>query len=322
MSTAAGRRDVAAWSGVIVAAAALTVVLWVCVSSWDALLHANPTYPVLLAVTIVVAALALWLNLRHRDRRRGWRLAGRFVLVILGAGWLAIIGWLRPYPALEPALAAMHSTAGVRVTETPTQIELLPNDTRDTVGVFFQPGALVDARAYAAVLRPLAAQGHPVIIAKQPLGIAFLALGAFDTARKSQPEVSGWVVAGHSLGGTVAAIQAQNAQHDRTSPACGLLFYASYPASDLSSSLTLPVESVSGTRDGLATPQKIQASRKDLPADTHFTVIAGASHAQFGSYGAQPGDNTPSISNERARQLIAAASGHFVNGLSDATRER
>lgn len=310
-------RDAAAWSGAVVAVAGLVVVAWVCVSSWPALVHAHPAYPVLLAASVVVCVLALWLNLRRTARRHGWRVVARFVLVILGVGWLGLIGWLRPYPAVGPALAAMRSDSRVHVAETLTQITMTPVGAQGQSGVFFQPGALVDARAYSAVLRPLAEEGHTVVIAKQPLGIAFLALNAFDTARTTHPQVVVWVVGGHSLGGTVAAIQAQNAQHESRSPSVGLLLYASYPATDMSRSLRIPVESISGTRDGLATPQKIQASRTDLPAATRFTIIIGACHAQFGSYGPQPGDNTPTISNEQARKAIATASQHFLDRVSE-----
>jgi dienelactone hydrolase len=123
-------------------------------------------------------------------------------------------------------------------------------------------------------------------------------------------------VGGHSLGGTVAAIQAHAADADRSAPAVGLLLYASYPAGAVRGSLTAAVESVSGSNDGLATPAKIEASRVDLPADTTFTVIEGGTHAQFGSYGAQPGDGIPTISDERARTLITEASLRFVDSLS------
>jgi len=127
--------------------------------------------------------------------------------------------------------------------------------------------------------------------------------------------VQRWVVGGHSLGGTVAAIQADAADADRSAPAVGLLLYASYPARDVRGSLTAAVESVSGSNDGLATPAKIEASRVDLPADTTFTVIEGGTHAQFGSYGAQPGDGIPTISDEQARTLITEASLRFVDSL-------
>ena len=225
--------------------------------------------------------------------------------------------FFRPFAAVQPALAAMRPDGAVTVTETATSIVLAPatDGAGGGTGVFFQPGARVDARAYAAVLRPLAAAGHPVVIAKQPLGIAFLALPAFDAARSGHPEVTRWVVGGHSLGGTVAALQADDTDTDGTAPAVGLLLYASYPAGDVSGTLTAAVESVSGSRDGLATPAKIQASRADLPSGATFTVVDGGTHAQFGAYGIQPGDGTATISDDEARRLISAASVRFVGSL-------
>ncbi len=296
------------------------MVIWVCLTAWGGVVHGHPAYAVLLGLTVVVGGLAVWLNLRRRTRRRGaWRLVGRITLLVLGVAGVALIAWLRPHTAVEPALAAMISDSDVVVTETATSIVIAPAGDGETTGVFFQPGALVDARAYAAVLRPLADDGRTVVIAKQPLGIAFLALGAFDAAREAHPGVTGWVLGGHSLGGTVAAMQADGADDDATSPAVGLLFFASYPAGDISSSLTIPVESISGTRDGLATPAKVDASRPNLPLDSVFTIIDGACHAQFGDYGPQAGDNTPTISNDDARGQISDAAVAFVDSLASRT---
>ncbi len=306
------------WQWVVRAGAALALVAvaFVCLTAWAPVVHGNPAYPLLLALTVLGALAALWRARRPRARPGTWRLVGRGLLLVLAVGWVAAMVWLRPFAAVQPALAAMRSDASVEVVESATRIVLTPAaGTASEVGVFFQPGARVDARAYAAVLRPLAEAGHVVVIAKQPLGIAFLALPAFDAARSAQPEVQRWVVGGHSLGGTVAAIQADAADADRSAPAVGLLLYASYPAGDVRGSLTTAVESVSGTRDGLATPAKIAASRADLPADSTFTVIDGASHAQFGAYGAQPGDGIPTISDEQARTLISEASLRFVDSL-------
>ncbi len=300
------------WLNVAVASAGIAVVLWACATDATNLIHMHPAYPVLLIITGVLCIVALWRNLLPRSRRRGWRRAARVVMLVLGFAGIAAIAWLRPYPAVEPALTAMRSDATVHVIETATSITLSPRGRASAVGVFFQPGALVDARAYAAVLRPLAQAGDTVVIAKQPLNIAFLALGAFDDARYSYPEIGRWVVAGHSLGGTVAAIEAEQGQNQGSHPVVGLMFYASYPASSMRTSLIIPVESISGTRDGLATPAKIAASRADLPLDARFTVIVGASHAQFGSYGPQPGDGTPTIDDDMAREQITAASMRFV----------
>ncbi|WP_417561704.1 alpha/beta hydrolase [Microbacterium sp.] len=320
-SSPAERRDILAWASVVVAAAAIAVVVWVVVTLGVTLVHLHPAYPVVLGVALVLAALALWRNFVPRVRKRGWPAAARAVTMVLAAAGVATIAWLKPFAAVQPALAAMRSDAYVRVTETATQITMAPwaataPAAQSEVGVFFQPGALVDARAYAAVLRPLAWAGHTVVIAKQPLNIAFLATGAFDVAREAHPAVTSWVLGGHSLGGTVAAMQADSGQNTSRGPAVGLLLYASYPAGNLRSSLHILVESISGSRDGLATPAKISMSRSDLPVDTRFTVIRGASHAQFGSYGPQPGDREPTITDEDARTQIAAASLSFVAGMS------
>jgi hypothetical protein len=298
--------------------AGLLVVAWVCLTEWGGVVHGHPAYAVLLAATALASILTAILGLRgRRASRGGWRTVGVVVVLVLGIGWLGLIGWLRPYTAVEPALAAMVSDDKVTVTETLTQIVMTPTSGDSGTGVFFQPGALVDPRAYAAHLRPLAEAGHTVVIPKQPLGIAFLALNAFDDARARYPEIGGWVLGGHSLGGTVAAMEADAADSEAKAQAVGLMFYASYPANDISGSLSIPVLSISGSRDGLATPDKIAASRELLPSGAHFVQIAGGSHAQFGSYGPQAGDNTPTVSAEDARRQISDASLEFVDGLTD-----
>lgn len=303
------------WLTLVVSVAALLVVVWVTLTAWGGIVHGHPAYAVLLGVTVALCVLAavLAIRARRREPRRGvWRLIGRIVVTALAVGWIALIAWLEPHTAVEPAISAMTSDASVTVVETPTDITFTPGAGGSGPAVFFQPGALVDARAYAAVLRPLAEAGHTVVITKQPLGIAFLALGALDGVAAQHPEIDTWVVGGHSLGGTVAAIEATA---DGAADVSGLLLFASYPASDISGA-DLAVASLSGTADGLSTPAKIEDSRANLPASTVFVVVDGASHAQFGSYGLQAGDGTSTISNEDARQQIADAAVSFVDSLS------
>lgn len=313
-------RDWIVWATVGVAALGAGVLVWACVTGWGGIVHGHPTYAAVLVITLLGCVTLALVALRRKERGRGrLRIIGRIVVLLTALVWVGAVAWLRPYPAAEPALSAMRSDVSVTVTESPTEIVMAPTAASDTSGVLFQPGALVDPRAYAAVLRPLAENGHTVVIAKQPLGIAFLATGALDAARLEHPEVVGWLVGGHSLGGTVAALQADGADSDTASPAVGLLLFASYPASDISSSLTVPATSISGTRDGLATPAEIKASRDTLPPDTLFTVIEGASHAQFGDYGKQPGDGVPEIAQGEARRLISDASVAFAASLTPAS---
>lgn len=293
---------------------ALLVVAWVLVTAWGAVVHGHPAYLVTLVLTAVLAVLLGLRSWRRPARTGRWRTVGRTGLVLLSLGGIAVLAWLKPFVAVEPALAAMASDAAVSVAEYPTQIVMTPTTAVAATSVFFQPGARVDARAYAAVLRPLAEAGHRVVISKQPFGIAFFNISAFASVQGAYPDAADWVVGGHSLGGTVACIDADAHDSDAASPVRGLLLYASYPASDMSSSLTASVLSISGSDDGLATPAKIDAAKPLLPPSTDYQVIEGAVHSYFGDYGPQPGDGTPTISHDDARTQISGLSVAFVNG--------
>ena len=306
------------WVVRAIAGVGMLVLGWVLVTALPAVVHGNPAYAILLVLTVLGAAWALWVHRRRRPGLTGWRRIGSVALMVGALGWIAAVAWLRPFSAQEPALAAMQSSGGVQVSESATRIVLEPADAASDTGVFFQPGAKVEARAYAAVLRPLAESGHRVVIVKQPLGIAFLSMGSFDAVRDAYPDTTSWVVGGHSLGGTVASIQADDRDDDTSGAARGLLLYASYPASDMSGSLTARVLSISGTNDGLATPEDIEASRANLPPDARFEPIEGAIHSYFGDYGPQPGDGQPTISHDQARTLISSASMQFVDEVASA----
>jgi pimeloyl-ACP methyl ester carboxylesterase len=221
---------------------------------------------------------------------------------------LAAAVWLRPHAADPVAVAAAAPSATVDVVDGPTRWELRPRGRPADVGVVFFPGALVDPRAYLALLRPLAERGHLVVVVKPPLGVALLS--SADAVLDAHPEVTRWTLGGHSLGG-VAAAEAAVAAGQR---AHGVFFWASYPAGDLSGA-PLAAASVSGDRDGLSAPADIAASRARLPPGTVFTVVPGAVHAFFGDCGPQPGDGTPGTSRTEAQRQIVEATTTFVAGL-------
>ncbi|GGF16231.1 alpha/beta hydrolase [Subtercola lobariae] len=302
------------WVVRVVAKVGVIVTVWAAIATGAMLVHGHPAYLVLLVLTFAVSvffAVRSWLK-RGVEHRRHEVLKG--ILIVLSVLVLGVVAWLVPSSATEPALSAMNSDQAVTVSETPTEIVLTPTGTISDTGVFFQPGAKVDARAYAAVLRPLAEAGHIVVIPKQPFGIAFLSTGSFAAARSEHAPVTQWVVAGHSLGGTVAALDAATYAGQTPEPVVGLMLYASYPAGD-ESGLNADVLSISASNDGLATPAKIDASKPSLPPDTQYAVIDGSVHAFFGDYGPQSGDGTPTISHDDARAQISAASVAFVNSF-------
>lgn len=283
--------------------------LWVLSTRLDAVRYGHPAYAVVLAVAVLIGVVVMARAFLRRSgpeggSRRGLRVVTSvvgFALTVVLAGGIV---WLRPYAPDARARAAMSGSGGVAVTQDATSITLTPpsaTTSAGATGLIFQPGAKVDARAYLPLLAPLAEAGHPVVIVKQPLNIAFLALGAPERIADGDAQGRRWMVAGHSLGG-VAAARAAASRHPRIR---GLALWASFP-DDATTVPAQPVVSIYGTRDALATPADIEASRHLLPADTRLVPITGGIHAYFGDYGPQSGDGDPTIARADAQAQITA----------------
>jgi hypothetical protein len=235
--------------------------------------------------------------------RRFLKIAGLGLLALLVLTALGLVIWSAAgtYPAGQTAAAALESSDTVTVSQD-DWIVFMPEDTE--TGLVFYPGGLVAPEAYAPVLRQLAEQGTLVVLTPMPLNLAIFNTGAADAVIEAYPEISSWVLAGHSLGGAAASIYA-NQHADKLD---GLALWDSYPpdSADLSGS-GLGVLSIYGTTDGVPNTDGFDNKRHLLPADAVFVPIEGASHAQFGDYGPQKGDVTPSISAAEQHDLVAAA---------------
>ncbi|MHB1134713.1 MAG: alpha/beta hydrolase [Chloroflexota bacterium] len=221
------------------------------------------------------------------------------LLLLLALGGFTLWAYSGPGPDAQ-ALAALGSDAQVTV-ENGKWLLFSPTGAPPTTGLIFYPGGRVDHRAYAPPLRAIAAQGYLVVNVPMPLRLAVLAPDAAAEVMAAYPGVRSWAVAGHSLGGSMAARFARG----HPAAARGLALWAAYPdtSDDLSRS-GLAVVSISGERDGLATPAKIAGTRALLPADSRFVAIPGGNHAQFGAYGPQDGDNAATLS-VAAQQALA-----------------
>ena len=221
------------------------------------------------------------------------------------AGVVAFVLWAEsPMRAESGPLEDAGSSTAFSYEETPEGVLLMPTDPSGT-GLVFISGARVEPAAYADKLSGLAAAGVTVVIVRPILNFAILEyrpLGDFEI-----PGVDAWYVGGHSLGGVKACQYAADPEND----VAGLILFGSYCASDISDT-DLPVLTIAAENDGLSTPEKIEDAAGLLPPDSKIVTLPGAVHAQFGDYGVQSGDGTPSATDAEVKQLLTSALLKFV----------
>ncbi|MBN1667915.1 MAG: alpha/beta hydrolase [Anaerolineales bacterium] len=237
------------------------------------------------------------------------------LLALLAVILLAISGFViwasNPYAAMPVALESLQSDEQVQINTEPWLI-FKPIGQDPEIGLIFYPGGLVEVAAYAPHLRQIAAQGYLVVATPMPLNLAVFGIQSARQVIAAFPEIRSWALAGHSLGGSMAAAYAdQNPDQIR-----GLALWASYPAesNDLSDQ-EIFVASIYGSRDGLATPEQVLAARPILPEDTDWVGIEGGNHAGFGWYGEQKNDRPATIERSVQQEQVVFATITILNRM-------
>lgn len=203
------------------------------------------------------------------------------------------------YHADKDALEALEGDGAVTVEQIrDDRIVFAP--ARPVAGMIFYPGGKVEYTAYAPLLHYMAEQGVLCVLVRMPFNLAVLDIDAADGIQEEFPEVEGWYIGGHSLGGSMAASYAAEHAEDYK----GLILLAAYAAEDIRQS-GLRVMSVYGDKDGVLDMEKYMGNLKNLPGDMEEHIIEGGCHAQFGSYGLQKGDGIPQISGKEQREMTA-----------------
>ncbi|CAM3201751.1 alpha/beta fold hydrolase [Lactiplantibacillus plajomi] len=219
-----------------------------------------------------------------------WLIGIGLTLVAALAIGLIVIKSKQYHPSNEATVAAQTSQ---QVGST-IKFEGNPNNPR----VVFYPGALVEPKSYSLWAKRVAAAGYSVYIVHFPLDLAVLNANA----AKSLTGTHGYVIGGHSLGGTMAARYA----HNHPQQLKGVFFLASYPEAKGSLKKTsVPVLSVTASRDGVLNRTNYRKAAQWLPKQTVFQVINGGNHASFGSYGHQRGDHAATISNYQQQRAVS-----------------
>ncbi|MEL6407285.1 MAG: alpha/beta fold hydrolase [Chloroflexota bacterium] len=233
---------------------------------------------------------------KEKPKRRLWLWIPTGIVAVLAIFISGFVVWAINPGVDLPAITQqnLQSTDTVTVTDS-AWISFMPTSAPPTTGFIFYPGARVPAQAYTPLAQQIASQGYLVVIVKPPINLSILNTTQAAPVIEHFSAVQRWVVGGHSMGGAVAAIYAEN----RPEEVEGVVLLAAYPPNDSLLDNDIEIASIYGTEDGIATLDEIDASRDDLPTDTLFVPIAGGNHAQFGYYGEQSGDNPATIAHDQ-----------------------
>jgi dienelactone hydrolase len=183
--------------------------------------------------------------------------------------------------------------------------------------VVLYPGGLVRPQAYEWLARALAAQGHVTVIPEFSFDLAVTGIARADELVARYGTGKRVVLAGHSLGGAMAAQYAADRVRAGSGVPAGLVLLAAYPASgaDLAES-GVHVLSVTAEHDGLVNAAALAEAWARLPSDTERVTIAGSVHAFFGRYGPQSGDGTPTVDRATAEAELVTVLAGFLARLA------
>ena len=198
------------------------------------------------------------------------------------------------YPASDEALAVLDE-AGV----TKTNFGYMIDGEGDKAALVFYPGAKVDAKAYLPLMKRLADSGIDCFLLEVPMRMSIFAPNAADEVI-SHYDYDVWITAGHSMGGVTAAGYA--AEHENIG---GVVLLASYPTEMIPDDTALL--SVYGTNDKVLERDTYEDSKRFFSENYTEIVIEGGNHAQFGDYGAQPGDGGAEITSQQQQEQTAKA---------------
>ncbi len=230
-------------------------------------------------------------------------------IILIGAAYFAYYV-SDYYHADTRALAALNSTESYTVLNTADSVTFTPTANLSTTGIIFYPGAKVQPESYSVIASQLAENGYTTIIVKMPFNLAFFGVNRADDVIKNHPEISSWVIGGHSLGGVFASDYAVNHQ-DKIK---GVVYLASYPSTNASNA-TFKALSIRGSLDNLTKAEDISSNLDKFPTNTTFITIPGGNHFNFGDYGIQSGDNNSTITREQQQNQTVNAILEFIKTI-------
>lgn len=235
------------------------------------------------------------------------------VIAVLAVAWFSYIG---NYYHATDRNAALSSTHQVQVSK--TDFGYAFDGPGEDTALIFYPGAKVEDLAYAKLLKKIAAGGTDCYLVHMPCNLAIFGVNKADQVRKGY-QADHWYLAGHSLGGAMAASYAAGKNH--ADQLDGLIFLAAYSTKDLKET-DLKILSIYGSRDHVVNREKIRSGRKLMPEGYEEYIIKGGNHAGFGDYGKQKGDGKATISGEEQKRIAAEKILQMVKSEGGVASER
>ena len=200
------------------------------------------------------------------------------VVLLVGAG--VFVWYVNDTEKPTPVAQAAYETATLQS----DTIAAFKADS--TVGVIFYPGGKVEAPAYARLMKDLQTNGINAFLVTMPFNLAVFDADRAQDVIKLNPQITTWILAGHSLGGAMAFDEFS--KHPDTY--AGLVLLAAYPLSPTDRDVLI----IAATNDKVLDRAKLDGFEVNW--------IQGGNHAQFGDYGDQAGDGVATISEAEQRQ--------------------
>lgn len=176
----------------------------------------------------------------------------------------------------------------------------------DNAIIFYQ-GGKVENIAYAPLLFKLAENGIDCYLVSMPYNLAIFGKNkANDVIDKYKYD--NWYIMGHSLGGVVAGMYANENENKIT----GLILLASYPTKKIKDDIKML--SIYGSLDGVLNIEKYNESKKYWSTNSKEYIIDGGNHANFGYYGKQNKDNDSKITKEEQQEITIREIVCLING--------
>jgi pimeloyl-ACP methyl ester carboxylesterase len=193
-----------------------------------------------------------------------------------------------------------------------------PKNKSIKAGLVFYPGGFTDAEAYGRIASYLARHGVLTVIVSTWTRLAMVSKNEASHVISAFPDVPGWFIGGHSLGGVAAALYLRNElEKVEKGVIKGMLLLGAFLTDRFKLEKgTVPVLSIYGSRDRLV--RMFEATKHNLSQNTTLHRIEGGNHGQFGYYGKHilP-DRLANITREEQQAVVEKLALEFIDEVLD-----